>query len=90
MEGTVWKNPCLTHPNAEWSWIWQRDFWGRDNLTSPLSHKSWRPLTTATYKLQWVNKQTVYPYHVVNVVLHGITSALCVPVRFRAHATEEE
>eukprot|EP00958_Prasinococcus_capsulatus_P002611 scaffold225_cov388-Prasinococcus_capsulatus_cf.AAC.3 len=79
-QGTVYRNPCLVEPDAPWSCIWQRDFWGRTDLSSPLSHKSWRPLTTLTFKLQWVDEETRFPYHVTNVLLHSLTSAMCVPV----------
>jgi len=78
-QGTVYRNPCLVEPDAPWSCIWQRDFWGRTDLSSPLSHKSWRPLTTLTFKLQWVDEETRFPYHVTNVLLHSLTSAMCVP-----------
>jgi len=50
------------------------DFWGRDIL-DPLSHKSWRPLTTLTFRWNFlVSGLHVGPYHAVNLALHTATS----------------
>ena len=50
--GTVTMNPCVK-PEIPGSWerLWTHDYWGQDALTSPKSHKSFRPITTTT--LRW-------------------------------------
>uniref|UniRef100_A0A2H8TL04 dolichyl-phosphate-mannose--protein mannosyltransferase n=1 Tax=Melanaphis sacchari TaxID=742174 RepID=A0A2H8TL04_9HEMI len=52
------------------------DFWGTP-LSDPNSHKSYRPLTTLTFRLNHYifGLQPVW-FHVVNVILHGICSVL--------------
>merc|ERR1712159_99672 len=48
-----------------------KDFWGLP-LSSPLSTKTYRPLTTLTFWLQSTlhGTENVFWYHAVNVVLH--------------------
>ena len=61
-KGTVTKNPLVMNTvtkntnetmwtSSIWIDIWYKDFWGRDSLMDDRSHKSWRPLTTVTYRL---------------------------------------
>jgi hypothetical protein len=66
--------------------IWIKDFWGRDDLNSPRSHKSWRPLCTVTYywNALWAGgteegKHSYY-FHLVDRILHSIVTALVYPV----------
>jgi len=77
---TVKDNPLvLKHATVPWSELWKRDFWGIDDLTNANSHKSWRPLCTASYRLQhmfsdWVgessageeNETDPYWFHIVD------------------------
>lgn len=87
---TVKENPVvLDHATIPWSEVWKRDFWGHDDLTMARSHKSWRPLCTASYRLQRMyadrggaeGKDTdPYWFHVVDRILHGIVTALILPV----------
>jgi hypothetical protein len=51
-KGTVVMNPVV-RGDVGWAEIWARDFWGHDSLASASSHKSWRPLCTATYRLNF-------------------------------------
>ena len=65
--------------------FWSHDFWGQP-LTSLRSHKSWRPLTILTYRVQAAT--VLHPEHLlfapedaawfrgVNVILHGICSGV--------------
>ena len=65
--------------------LWSHDFWGQP-LTSLRSHKSWRPLTILTYRIQAAT--VLHPEHLmfapedaawfrgVNVILHGICSGV--------------
>lgn len=66
--------------------IWIKDFWGHDDLQSPQSHKSWRPLCTVTYywNALWAGgveegKHSYY-FHSVDRILHSIVTALVYPV----------
>jgi len=63
-------------PTANWSGILQHDFWGQ-SLASNSSHKSFRPLTTATFKLNYhLYERTTWSYHAVNVSLHAMATVL--------------
>ncbi|KAJ1619797.1 hypothetical protein T492DRAFT_1082900 [Pavlovales sp. CCMP2436] len=66
--------------------VWTRDFWGKDEMGSPESHKSYRPLVTLTYvanhRLNTQNGRngdTPFGFHVVSAALHALVSALVVP-----------
>lgn len=76
--------------------VWTRDFWGKDDMVSRESHKSFRPLVTLTYvanhrfntaygyELNWP-----YYYHVVSAALHALVSALVVPTVIAAFGWRE-
>lgn len=51
-KGTVTMNPTVLG-TVGWHEVWRRDFWGHDAVASAVSHKSWRPLCTATYRLNY-------------------------------------
>ncbi|KAF0697731.1 Aste57867_11617 [Aphanomyces stellatus] len=54
------------------------DFWGM-NLSLPQSHKSFRPLTVLTFRLNYmVDGLHPWGYHLVNVFLHAVASVLVV------------
>jgi hypothetical protein len=73
-KGTVLWNPVVT-TEAPWSDVWKKDFWGKDDLDSPNSHKSWRPITTGSYKLNYYfSGYSTLTYHLVNVALHACAS----------------
>jgi len=85
--GTVNKNPVVANAaTVPWSEVWTRDFWGQDDLALARSHKSWRPLCTASYRLQRMYDNNIdgfaidpYWFHVVDRILHGIVTALILP-----------
>uniref|UniRef100_A0A1I7TIX8 dolichyl-phosphate-mannose--protein mannosyltransferase n=1 Tax=Caenorhabditis tropicalis TaxID=1561998 RepID=A0A1I7TIX8_9PELO len=56
--------------------IFSRDFWGR-SIASPNSHKSYRPVTTFTF---WINYKfhgtSTFAYHIGNIVCHAIATVL--------------
>ena len=61
-------------PNTSWSGLLRNDFWGKP-MSSPDSHKSYRPLTVATFRLNYMlHELQPLGYHLVNVLLH---SAVC-------------
>jgi tetratricopeptide (TPR) repeat protein len=73
--GSVAKNVVVIGqvPTTE---VFKRDFWGTP-MNQPASHKSFRPVTTLSFRLNYLLSQLdTYWYHVTNVVLHGIVSGL--------------
>jgi Domain of unknown function (DUF1736) len=81
--GSVAKN-VVVNGQVPWEDAFTRDFWGTP-MNEPASHKSFRPVTTLTFKLNWdlanylgTNDTDLHTYyfHVVNVLLHGINSGL--------------
>jgi protein O-mannosyl-transferase len=80
-KGALLKNKDVAAENP-WSDLWKHDFWGTDIL-SDSSHKSFRPLTVMTYRANFEaagGKFRARGFHVVNVALHALVSALLVPV----------
>uniref|UniRef100_A0A669CV90 Transmembrane O-mannosyltransferase targeting cadherins 4 n=1 Tax=Oreochromis niloticus TaxID=8128 RepID=A0A669CV90_ORENI len=61
--------------------IWSNDFWGT-NLSSNSSHKSYRPLTVLTFRLNYLVAGGLHPvgFHVLNIILHAVISALMIDV----------
>uniref|UniRef100_G3NB05 Transmembrane O-mannosyltransferase targeting cadherins 4 n=1 Tax=Gasterosteus aculeatus aculeatus TaxID=481459 RepID=G3NB05_GASAC len=61
--------------------IWSNDFWGT-NLSSNSSHKSYRPLTVLTFRLNYLLAGGLHPvgFHVLNILLHAVISALMTDV----------
>ncbi len=57
--------------------VFKNDFWGTA-ITSNSSHKSYRPLTTITFRLNfwWVGELQPFGFHVVNIILHVLVSLL--------------
>lgn len=52
------------------------DFWGKP-MSDPTSHKSYRPLTVLTFRLNYaLHGLSSWGYHFVNVLLHMICSLL--------------
>ena len=67
------KNPAL---GADLSTLLTSDYWGMD-MADPASHKSFRPLTSATLKLDWMMWGTsdAAPWRVTSAALHAVTTA---------------
>ena len=64
---------------GEFSWqlLWN-DFWGHP-IHLNTSHKSYRPLCVATFKLNYLlHELQPMGYHLVNVLLHGVVCYLYV------------
>ncbi|XP_038615234.1 protein O-mannosyl-transferase TMTC4 isoform X1 [Tachyglossus aculeatus] len=61
--------------------LWQHDFWG-SKLSSNNSHKSYRPLTVLTFRINYYLSGGFYPksFRVVNILLHCAISVLMVDV----------
>ncbi|XP_046903092.1 protein O-mannosyl-transferase TMTC4 isoform X2 [Hypomesus transpacificus] len=69
------------NPDTPLNNIWINDFWG-SNLSSNSSHKSYRPLTVLTFRLNYLVAGGLHPvgFHVLNIVLHAVISALMIDV----------
>ncbi|XP_035412975.1 protein O-mannosyl-transferase TMTC4 isoform X3 [Cygnus atratus] len=61
--------------------LWHHDFWG-SKLSSNTSHKSYRPLTVLTFRINYLFAGGFYPvgFHVINIILHCVISVLMVDV----------
>ena len=71
-EGII-KNEDL-RPNSSWTQLIWNDFWGTP-MHLEGSHKSYRPLCVATFRLNYlIHELEPMGYHLVNVLLH---SAVC-------------
>uniref|UniRef100_A0A8C5E4G3 dolichyl-phosphate-mannose--protein mannosyltransferase n=1 Tax=Gouania willdenowi TaxID=441366 RepID=A0A8C5E4G3_GOUWI len=63
-------------PQTPWTNILYDDFWGT-LLTHSGSHKSFRPLCTLSFRLNYtLHGLRPWGYHLLNVVLHGLVTAL--------------
>ncbi|XP_072233860.1 protein O-mannosyl-transferase TMTC2 [Leuresthes tenuis] len=63
-------------PATPWTNILYDDFWGT-LLTHSGSHKSFRPLCTLSFRLNYtLHGLRPWGYHLLNVVLHGLVTAL--------------
>lgn len=65
-------------PKSSWTVLLWHDFWG-DDIHHPNSHKSFRPLSVATFKFNY-HLHELYPmgYHLANVILNAAVTYLYV------------
>ena len=71
------KNKDL-RPETPWTNLLIHDFWGSD-LSNVNSHKSYRPLCVATFRLNYLlHDLQPMGYHLVNILLHGAVCYLYV------------
>ena len=69
--------------------ILSNDFWGKP-MSSNRSHKSYRPLCTLTFRMNYaIHGLDPFGYHAANVVLHGVVCLLfalmCEAVAFKSN-----
>ena len=65
-------------PDTPWKQLLMNDFWGT-SLKNPASHKSYRPLCVATFRLNYMlHGLEPMGYHLVNVLLHAVVCYLYV------------
>ena len=65
-------------PTTPWSNLLWNDFWGT-SMENRNSHKSYRPLCVATFRLNYLlHELQPMGYHLVNVLLHGAVCYLYV------------
>ena len=63
-------------PSTPLANIFRNDFWG-EPMSSVTSHKSYRPLTVLTFRLNYaLHELEPWGYHVINVLLHGVCTLL--------------
>jgi len=73
-------NKDVLQQETPWRDIWRDDFWGTP-LTHSGSHKSFRPLTILSFRLnRYFSGFHPWSYHLTNVILHTITTWLFVRV----------
>ena len=96
--GSIAKNPVVSqYQTVPWTEVWKVDFWGTTPLTSPQSHKSFRPFTTLTFRWNYMwgyksdensgvadnNKTTsTFYFHLVNLLLHTIVTAMVTEIAY--------
>lgn len=70
------KNLDVSGTTTNLTAIWTHDFWGQQ-LSNESSHKSYRPLTTMTFRLDHqLHGGKPRPFHVFNLVCHVLVSLL--------------
>ena len=57
--------------------VFSSDYWGVP-LSHPGSHKSYRPLTTLSFRLDWILNPAPTQFHLTNFLLHGVATLLYV------------
>ena len=63
-------------PHVPWRNLLYNDFWGTP-MSKEQSHKSYRPVTVATFRLNYaLGGLDPMGYHLVNVILHGSVTLL--------------
>ncbi|KAF4671349.1 Protein O-mannosyl-transferase tmtc3 [Perkinsus chesapeaki] len=79
----VYKNKDVTGSSDEWSWynLARHDYWGLDMFSGEWTHKSFRPVTTLTFRLNYLlSGLDTSMFHLTNILLHSIASILVIPV----------
>ena len=71
----ILKNQDVFNVTKSWLKIFSNDFWG-GNLSAKSSHKSYRPLTTLTFRLNAVLNESPPYFHLVNSYLHASNCVL--------------
>jgi len=76
----ILENADIRSDTSLWN-IFENDFWGT-RMKSKLSHKSYRPLTVLTYRLNYLASggYNSWSFHVVNLVLHTVNCVLLLRV----------
>ena len=65
-----------------WRDVWSHDFWGKD-LKAKDSHKSWRPITILSFRLDhYFFEFNASYYHVMNSIYHALVSSCVIPFCF--------
>ena len=72
----IQKNLDVVNPGyTNWASFLRHDFWGLDMFSGEWTHKSFRPITTLTYRWNWLlSGLDTSGYHLVNILLHALVS----------------
>ena len=74
--GSVSFSPLMARIDTPLSSVFSNDFWGL-SLSDPESHKSYRPLTILSFRLNRILHGMWAPgFHVLNIAAHGLVSVL--------------
>lgn len=73
-EYTVVKNMDVSL-SEDWKSVFFHDYWGKD-ISHPMSHKSYRPITTLTFRLNfWLSgKLDAWNFHFGNIIVHLLST----------------
>ena len=76
----IQKNLDVVNPGyTDWVTFLRHDFWGLDMFSGEWTHKSFRPITTLSYRWNWLmSGLDTGAYHISNVVMHSAVCALLV------------
>jgi protein O-mannosyl-transferase len=73
----VKRNPLVTGDTVTLSDYFRKDFWGLDLFAGTWTHKSFRPITTFSYRLNYLlHGIGSSGFHAVNVILHAVVSVM--------------
>jgi len=76
------RNLDVDTSRTTWTSLWSHDFWGKD-LKAVDSHKSWRPLTILSFRIDhYFFEFNASYYHVTNSILHALVSVGVLPFCF--------
>ena len=79
-KAAVQRNPVVTG-EVPLGRVWAVDFWGEHEMHTAESHKSFRPVVTLSYRLNFMlHEHDAWGYHVVNAAVHAVNCALVPPV----------
>jgi Flp pilus assembly protein TadD len=73
----VQRNPNVVSESVSFSEFMKRDFWGLELFAGTWTHKSFRPVTTLTYRLGFLLHGTESSgFHIATYLMHAICSGL--------------
>ena len=71
----VQRNPNVVGDSVSWSDFMRRDFWGLELFAGTWTHKSFRPVTTLTYRLGFlVHGIDSSGFHIATYFMHAVCS----------------
>ncbi|KAF4673643.1 Protein O-mannosyl-transferase tmtc4 [Perkinsus olseni] len=75
------RNLNVVGESVSWSELNSRDFWGLNMFDGGWTHKSFRPITTITYRWNYLlHGLDSSGFHVANFLLHAAVSFLMIPL----------
>ncbi|KAF4661046.1 Protein O-mannosyl-transferase tmtc2 [Perkinsus chesapeaki] len=75
------RNPNVVGESVSWADLNSRDFWGLNMFDGGWTHKSFRPITTITYRWNYLlHGLESSGFHITNLLIHMVVSFLMVPL----------